>query len=168
MLGILLLILRYFFLALFYVFLIKLTLAIFNDLRRDNQKIIQDAKCDCDVKSIQAAPDSGGDGAGLLVLTAAAEDISAGSVIPLGNNTVIGRVPGCQVKIIDNTVSSKHAVIKYRDAQYWVEDLGSLNGTYLNEIKLKKPAVLANGDILRVGGVSFEFVRWAYEVEPNN
>ena len=166
MLGILILLLRYLFLALFYVFLIKLTLAIFNDLRRNNQKFNHDAKCD--VKSIQAEPDCGGDGAGLVVLTAAAEDISAGSVIPLGNNTVIGRVPGCQIKIIDNFISSKHAVIKYRDNQYWVEDLGSLNGTYLNEIKLKKPAVLANGDILRVGGVSFEFVRWAYEVEPNN
>ncbi len=163
MLDLLLSVMRYLFLALFYLFLFKLVLAIFRDLRAPVDAVRSNVEnVESDVSSIRIAPDSGGDGAKLIFLSDTNE-----LSIPLGNNTLIGRLPGCHIRINENYVSGKHAIIKYRSGQYWVEDLDSLNGTYLNGTRLTKPAVLANGDLLRIGGASFEFVRWAYEVEPN-
>ena len=66
---------------------------------------------------------------------------------------IIGRSPICDFQITDETVSSKHARIYFSHNQWWVEDFGSSNGSYLNEILVTTPAVLTYGDQLRLGKI---------------
>lgn len=67
----------------------------------------------------------------------------------------IGRHPSCEWMLADETVSSRHARLSYRRDQWWLEDVGSRNGTFLNGEELSAPVVLANLDEVRCGQVSF-------------
>lgn len=158
MVEIILLILRYLFLVLFYAFLIKLTLFIVDDLRSATHE--KHPSVDED----HLPPEVGAE---LVVTSSTDQGLPPGTKIPLSVTTVLGRAENSDVKILDDFISSKHALIIYRDNQYWLEDLGSLNGTYLNGAKVSETAI-ADGDSIRVGGVSFEFVRWAYEMGPDH
>ena len=68
---------------------------------------------------------------------------------------VIGRHPSCEWVLANETVSSRHARMVYHHDQWWLEDLNSRNGTFLNGATLEAPAVLANQDQVRCGQVSF-------------
>ena len=68
----------------------------------------------------------------------------------------IGRDPICECLMEDETVSSKHARISHRQNQWWVEDLDSSNGTFLNGQPVTLPTVLADNDQLRCGQVEFK------------
>jgi pSer/pThr/pTyr-binding forkhead associated (FHA) protein len=68
---------------------------------------------------------------------------------------VIGRHPRCEWVLENDTVSSRHARITYHHEQWWLEDLGSRNGTFLNGAALTAPVVLANMDQVRCGQVNF-------------
>jgi pSer/pThr/pTyr-binding forkhead associated (FHA) protein len=68
----------------------------------------------------------------------------------------LGRDPTNDVCLNDKTVSSQHARLAYHHNQWWVEDLGSMNGTYLNQEIISAPTVITNGDQLRCGLVAFE------------
>jgi FHA domain len=65
----------------------------------------------------------------------------------------IGRDPSCDFSLDDKTVSAQHARLSYRQGQWWVEDLHSTNGTYLNEDPLSSPLVVTSGDQVRCGQV---------------
>lgn len=69
----------------------------------------------------------------------------------------MGRHPDCHVVIEDNSVSRFHAQISYDGEDYYLEDLDSRNGTYLNEAKVFRPALLQDGDIVRICDFSFVF-----------
>ena len=68
---------------------------------------------------------------------------------------VIGRHPGCEWVISNDTVSSRHARMMYHHDQWWLEDLHSRNGTFLNGEALSAPAVLADHDEIRCGKIKF-------------
>lgn len=57
---------------------------------------------------------------------------------------IIGRDPGCDIVLPDPFVSRKHARIFYREDQdkWYIEDLGSKNGTYVNGEKIEQPTQL--------------------------
>jgi pSer/pThr/pTyr-binding forkhead associated (FHA) protein len=65
----------------------------------------------------------------------------------------IGRDSNCDLCLADSTVSGHHARLLYRQGQWWLEDLSSTNGTYLNQTRLTEPAVLTGGDEIRCGQV---------------
>lgn len=67
----------------------------------------------------------------------------------------IGRDPACDCIIEDNTVSAQHARLTFRQNQWWVEDLRSTNGTYLNSEMVLTPLVITNSDNLRCGQALF-------------
>lgn len=67
------------------------------------------------------------------------------------NEIVIGRDENCHFLFNDPTVSSHHARLTFRNGHWWVEDLGSTNGTYLNEEKVETPTILITGDEVRIG-----------------
>ena len=69
---------------------------------------------------------------------------------------IVGRERGCQFCLKDETVSARHARLSYHNNQWWVEDLGSTNGTYLNLLPVTTPTVLAGGDVLMFGKVSLD------------
>jgi len=68
----------------------------------------------------------------------------------------VGRADACQIKLGDTYISQFHARIFPRDGAWYVEDLGSTNGTYLNQRKLTGPSELHAGDRLRVGKTTLE------------
>src|SRR5258708_37586427 len=63
----------------------------------------------------------------------------------------VGRDPHCEVSLDDETVSARHARLKFHHEQWWIEDLRSTNGTSLNQNKLRIPTVLTSGDEIRCG-----------------
>ncbi len=67
----------------------------------------------------------------------------------------IGRHPSCEWMLADETVSARHARLSFRRDQWWLEDLGSRNGTFLNGEALSAPVVLTDLDEVRCGQVSF-------------
>jgi hypothetical protein len=64
---------------------------------------------------------------------------------------ILGREQGCDFQLDDPTVSSQHARLSFRQQQWWLEDLASTNGTYLNGEAVTAPVVIAHGDELRLG-----------------
>jgi hypothetical protein len=83
-----------------------------------------------------------------LTVTAGAD---AGRVFPLGARAQLGRAPNNEVHLSDSMLSRAHALIEWRGSGYTLSDLGSSNGTVLNEVLLAQPAALKVGDVIRVG-----------------
>lgn len=77
--------------------------------------------------------------------------------VPLAQTTTtIGRLPDNNVQIDNLAVSGHHAKISWEQGQYIVEDLGSLNGTYVNNERVGK-ATLKHGDRVKIGKHLVEF-----------
>jgi two-component system, cell cycle response regulator len=84
---------------------------------------------------------------------------SIGRRYPLGASTlVLGRGEGCDIRIQDNSVSRKHAQIEPTTDDYVVQDLGSTNGTFVNDMATTAPRRLKDGDYLRVGNCIYRFL----------
>lgn len=71
---------------------------------------------------------------------------------------VIGRGSTCEVRLVDPTVSRRHASISCQDDHWLIQDLGGANGTLLNEVKIENEvtSILAEGDRIRVGPWSLQ------------
>jgi hypothetical protein len=74
-----------------------------------------------------------------------------------GERTTIGREPASDVFLNDITVSREHAVLERRPDGIHLRDLGSLNGTYLNRLRVDD-ARLEDGDELQVGKYRLTFI----------
>jgi hypothetical protein len=64
--------------------------------------------------------------------------------------TTIGRSPDCDIFLDDVTVSRRHAVVAPGEPHFTIEDLGSLNGTFLNRSRIER-GELENGDEVQIG-----------------
>lgn len=64
---------------------------------------------------------------------------------------LIGRDPICSYRMDLDTVSTQHARLRYQNEQWWLEDLGSRNGTFLNAVQIEGPVVLADQDKIQCG-----------------
>jgi pSer/pThr/pTyr-binding forkhead associated (FHA) protein len=71
----------------------------------------------------------------------------------------IGRGPACDLRLEDAYVSNVHARIFPRGDGWYVEDLGSTNGTFVNEERIAAPAPVRAGDRVRVGTTLIELRR---------
>lgn len=69
----------------------------------------------------------------------------------------VGRRPECDVFLDDVTVSRDHAVIVRRDGEYYIDDSGSLNGTYVNRRRIESHR-LEDGDELQIGKYKLAFL----------
>ena len=105
----------------------------------------------------EAAPVTGADGASLIELdqvegTAGRRmhDIKEGVV-------TVGRTPQSDIFLDDVTVSRKHAEIERNESGYRIRDVGSLNGTYVNRVRVDA-VDLRNGDEIQIGKYRFKFV----------
>lgn len=71
--------------------------------------------------------------------------------------TTFGRAADNTVVLTDSSVSSHHCLIRSEGGQYELEDLGSTNGTSVNEIRVVTKLKLNAGDMIHVGGVAVMF-----------
>jgi two-component system, cell cycle response regulator len=84
---------------------------------------------------------------------------SMGCRYPLRDKQLIlGRGDDCDIRIQDNSVSRKHAKIEPSADGYFVSDLGSTNGTFVNDRQLDGPANVQDGDYLRVGNCIYRYL----------
>lgn len=161
---------RFIFLILLYVFIFQLIRMMFRDLKPEPLKEPgrkPTVQAGAGTALTAAAPPPGAPG-GLIVLASGDPGLPPGGVFPLkaGEEVTLGRGSRNTVTLVEPFASMEHAAVLERDGQFWIEDLGSKNGTYLNDVRINKPTVLADGDRIRIGDVTMQFVRWAYEVEP--
>ena len=78
-------------------------------------------------------------------------------VFHLQSRLTIGRAPESDIHLPDPSVSRQHALVYIEDEKAILEDMGSRNGTYVNEERVKK-VVLSNGDVVRIGNVTARFL----------
>ena len=93
----------------------------------------------------------------LVLVEPAAE---AGATFPVEGEATLGRGGGCTVPLaFDTFVSQVHARAFDRDGALWVEDLGSRNGTFVNEQPVHEPTYAGQGARIRVGETVLEVDR---------
>ena len=77
---------------------------------------------------------------------------------PQGDRTTIGRSPDNDIFLDDVTVSRKHAVLVQSGGEIQIEDLGSLNGTFVNRRRIDSAARLESGDEVQIGKYRLSFI----------
>jgi pSer/pThr/pTyr-binding forkhead associated (FHA) protein len=81
----------------------------------------------------------------------------AGTTINLsGSPILVGRNPEATLVLDDDYASGRHARIYPEDGRWYVEDLGSTNGTFIGRERVERPTALAAGTTLRVGQTVLE------------
>jgi hypothetical protein len=80
-----------------------------------------------------------------------------GTRINLGEQAIlIGRADDSTLVLTDDFASSRHARLTNRGGQWYVEDLGSTNGTYLDQQRVQGPLLVAPGQPIRIGQTVLE------------
>ena len=69
---------------------------------------------------------------------------------------MIGRDSNCDLSMMDEALSAHHARLTHHHGQWWLEDLNSTNGTFLNHEMLTTPAVVITGDHFKCGNTLFD------------
>lgn len=83
-----------------------------------------------------------------------------GTTIPLGASAVlIGRAPSCTLVLDDDYSSSRHARLFPEGGQWYVEDLGSTNGTFVGRERVDAPVAVGIGSQIKVGQSVLELQR---------
>jgi pSer/pThr/pTyr-binding forkhead associated (FHA) protein len=80
-----------------------------------------------------------------------------GMIYDIGNGAVLGRGDAAEIRLSDPYASSRHARVLLQGSTVVLEDLGSTNGTYLNEEQLTGIAPLHTGDRVRIGDSEFTY-----------
>lgn len=76
-----------------------------------------------------------------------------GGCHPLAAVNTLGRAADNTISLADETVSAYHARLSYHGGQWWLEDLGSRNGSWVNDIRVDQPLVITYGDVIQLGRV---------------
>lgn len=86
------------------------------------------------------------------------EEISGpnpGELFALVEFNLLGRAGDCTIRIPDRTMSAHHGRLSFHASQWWLEDLGSRNGSSVNDVRVREPLVVTYGDRLSLGRVVF-------------
>jgi len=146
-LPVFLLILRLLFIVLLYLFLMQVVIAITRDLKK--------------TATAEDAPSRAGSVLGHLVVVDSGPSVvvQPGARFDLSAQTNIGRGPTNTIQIGDNFISSEHTRLSFRKGMWYVQDAGSINGTYVNNQPARE-AIPANiGDIIQVGYIQFKLTQ---------
>jgi len=111
------------------------------------------------LRDIRAASRDPAGALGRLVVVASAGLPAAGSVFPLDALTTLGRDLGSSVVLDDPFASARHAILTFRGRGWYVEDLGSTNGTLVNGAPVTGALPLGFGDELQIGNTRMRLER---------
>jgi pSer/pThr/pTyr-binding forkhead associated (FHA) protein len=106
----------------------------------------------------ETAPAAAGIDAAALIELDQVEGTAGRRMHDIGDEVVaVGRGPESNIFLDDVTVSRKHAEIERNEKGYRIRDVGSLNGTYVNRVRVDA-VDLRNGDEIQIGKYRFKFV----------
>jgi diguanylate cyclase (GGDEF)-like protein len=74
------------------------------------------------------------------------------------DSTVIGRSTSADIHIEQESISRSHAMVRVTDTQVLIQDLGSTNGTFVNDDPLQGERSLQNGDLIKTGRTIFKYI----------
>jgi pSer/pThr/pTyr-binding forkhead associated (FHA) protein len=86
-------------------------------------------------------------------------DAKKPQTVRLSGSAQVGRTDACAIRLSDSYVSQVHARLYSKDGSWFVEDLGSTNGTYLNDRRVVQPVEVHAGDVVKVGKTVLELRR---------
>jgi hypothetical protein len=89
----------------------------------------------------------------LVVLEGGDASLMPGELIEIEAQNSVGRARENSIFIDDATVSARHALISYRHNRWWLRDLGSTNGTFVNNKPIQGVTEIFNGDVIAIGQV---------------
>jgi hypothetical protein len=131
---------RLLFLGILYLFLFRIARALTGDLRA-------------------AAREPGAELGRLVVVASPGGEPEEGSSLPLDAIATIGRDVNNAIVVDDQFASAEHAILTFRGRAWYVEDLDSTNGTYVNGVPVAEVTPLAFGDVVQVGEVRLRLER---------
>jgi pSer/pThr/pTyr-binding forkhead associated (FHA) protein len=143
-----LLITRIILILLLYAFLGAIIVLLWRDLRN---------------AAVREAPPSTPERAARLVIVEGIDGLEQGATYSLKTYTSIGRAARNIIALPDTYCSAEHALVVWRDNQWWLEDRDSRNGTLLNGQTIEAPTIVSHGDEIRFGRISMRF-----EIESSN
>jgi hypothetical protein len=108
--------------------------------------------------TVAGNPDASAGHGGLQVVDPGDSSLRRGDVYDLDPVSVIGRNRRATIVVDDSFVSSEHAQVTWDEDGWWVSDLGSTNGTFVNGQQVHSPTMFGQNDVVQVGGVSFQLV----------
>lgn len=94
----------------------------------------------------------------LTMLDGGESDLGPGTVFVLGPASTVGRRSDCTVEIDEPFVSAEHAELIHEHGSWWVRDLGSTNGTFVNGQPVRVPTGIQTGDVVQFGRVKLQLV----------
>ncbi len=154
--------LKFGFLIVLYLFLMWVAWSALRDLRRGSGVVQSDRAPSPDATGMYSAESGFGDaeldGLDPRLLVEHAPGHEPGMAYELGNGAMLGR-GDVEIKLDDPFASSQHARIFREGPVFVIEDLGSTNGTYLNDEPLNGPQPLHPGDRIRIGDSEFSFLQ---------
>jgi hypothetical protein len=157
--------LKFGFLAVLYLFLLWVMRSALKDLRRARDAepghgAAVVAPAPADATGLHRADEAVlGDGAGApRLVVEQAPGHPAGIAYDLAQGATLGR-GDVEIRLEDPFASTRHARIDHQGSVVVLEDLGSTNGTYLNDEPLDGPRPLHHGDRIRIGDSEFSFLQ---------
>jgi hypothetical protein len=145
-------VLKYGLLVLLYFFVFRALRSVATDVRGKRQGATRQARAPAAAPPAKAS--KGGRPPAQVVVHDAGGDKA--TTVRLSGPTEIGRGNGCAIRLQDTYVSQMHARLADRDGSWYVEDLGSTNGTYLNRRRVAGPMVIKRRDKLQIGNTVLE------------
>ncbi len=155
--------LQFGFLAVLYLFLLWVSRSALRDLRRSTGPRTSAAGPGSapgpDATGLYAASNPGANGdAEPRLIVERAPGHTPGMEYDIGEGAVMGRGDQAEIRLEDPFASSRHARLLRQGGIVVLEDLGSTNGTYLNEELLTGPQPLHRGDRVRIGDSEFTYL----------
>ncbi|HXM87420.1 MAG TPA: FHA domain-containing protein [Solirubrobacteraceae bacterium] len=156
--------LKFGFLAVLYLFVLWVSRSARRDLRGSDATLLaepgaQSPPIAADATGLYSASSPGADVAhrSPQLVVERAPGHEAGMIYDVDGDLVLGRGEQAEIRLEDPFASSRHARIFEQGNAVVIEDLGSTNGTYLNEEVLQTPRPLHPGDRVRIGDSEFTF-----------
>ena len=156
--------LQFGFLAVLYLFLLWVSRSALRDLRTPPRRSMTTAQADVPPDATGLHPASQAVGRGDVpgarepcLIVERAPGHTPGMEYDVGDGAIMGRGEQAEIRLEDPFASSRHAKLTPQGGIVVLEDLGSTNGTYLNEELLSGPQPLHQGDRVRIGDSEFTY-----------
>jgi predicted component of type VI protein secretion system len=156
--------LKFGFLAVLYLFVLWVARSARRDLSRGEGALVSErgaqAAAPADATGLHSASAASGTDVAHRspqLVVARAPGHESGMIYDIDGDLVLGRGDRAEIRLEDPFASSQHARIFEQGNAVVIEDLGSTNGTYLNEEVLQSPRPLHPGDRVRIGDSEFTF-----------